>query len=64
MKASNELTPWNGCNNPDAALRFVLFLVVHVTLTLLVPRSFVAMLTGGPTIENEKAAAGTQPVSG
>ena len=42
----------------------VLFLVVHVTLTLLVPRSFVAMLTGGPTIENEKAAAGTQPVSG
>ena len=42
----------------------VLFLVVHVTLTLLVPRSFVAMLTGGPTIKNEKAAAGTQPVSG
>ena len=42
----------------------VLFLVLHVTLTLLVPRSFVAMLTGGPTIENEKAAAGTQPVSG
>jgi thiosulfate reductase cytochrome b subunit len=42
----------------------VLFLVVHVTLTLLVPRSFVAMLTGGPTIKNEKAVAGTQPVSG
>jgi thiosulfate reductase cytochrome b subunit len=42
----------------------VLFLVVHVTLTLLVPRSFVAMLTGGPIIEDEKAAAGTQPVSG
>jgi thiosulfate reductase cytochrome b subunit len=42
----------------------VLFLVVHVTLTLLVPRSLVAMLTGGPTIKDEKAAAGTQPVSG
>jgi hypothetical protein len=37
---------------------------VHVTLTLLVPRSFVAMLTGGPIIEDEKAATGTQPVFG
>jgi thiosulfate reductase cytochrome b subunit len=42
----------------------VLFLVVHISLTLLVPRSFVAMLTGGPIIKDEKAAAGTQPVSG
>jgi hypothetical protein len=42
----------------------VLFLVVHVTLTLIVPRSLVAMLTGGPIIKNEKATTGTQPVSG
>jgi thiosulfate reductase cytochrome b subunit len=31
----------------------VLFLVVHVTLTLIVPRSLRAMLTGGPIIKNE-----------
>jgi thiosulfate reductase cytochrome b subunit len=42
----------------------VLFLVVHISLTLLVPRSFVTMLTGGPIIKDEKAAVGTQPVSG
>jgi thiosulfate reductase cytochrome b subunit len=42
----------------------VLFLVVHVTLTLIVPRSLVAMLTGGPVINNEKATTGTQPVPG
>jgi thiosulfate reductase cytochrome b subunit len=48
----------------------VLFLIVHVALALLVPRSLVAMLTGGPNVEDEKisrdekAAAGTQPVSG
>ena len=29
----------------------VLFLVVHVTLALLVPRSLVAMITGGPMID-------------
>jgi thiosulfate reductase cytochrome b subunit len=42
----------------------VLFLVVHVTLTLIVPRSLVAMLNGGPITKNEKTTAGTQPVSG
>jgi len=42
----------------------VLFLVVHVTLTLIVPRSLVAMLTGGPIIKNVKATPGAQPVSG
>jgi len=42
----------------------VLFLVVHVTLTLIVPRSLVAMLTGGPIIKSDKATTGTQPVSG
>jgi len=42
----------------------VLFLVVHVTLTLIVPRSLIAMLTGGPIIKEENATTGTQPVSG
>ena len=42
----------------------VLFLVVHVTLALIVPQSLIAMLTGGPIIKDEKAAAGTQSVSG
>jgi thiosulfate reductase cytochrome b subunit len=48
----------------------VLFLIVHVALALLVPRSLVAMVTGGPDVDdgkiirNEKAAAGTHPVSG
>lgn len=30
----------------------VLFVVVHVTLALLVPRTLVAMITGGPTIDD------------
>ena len=42
----------------------VLFLVVHVTLTLIVPRSLVAMLTGGPIIKDQNATTGIQPVSG
>jgi thiosulfate reductase cytochrome b subunit len=33
----------------------VLFLVVHVTLALLVPRSLVAMVTGGPVVAPDKA---------
>ena len=32
----------------------VLFLVVHVALALLVPRSLVAMVTGGPVVAGEK----------
>ena len=32
----------------------VLFLVVHVTLALLVPRSLVAMLTGGPVVGSKE----------
>src|ERR1700737_2545886 len=40
----------------------VMFLIVHVALALLVPRSLVAMLTGGPIVED--AGAGTRPVSG
>jgi thiosulfate reductase cytochrome b subunit len=31
----------------------VAFIVVHVTLALLVPRSLVAMVTGGPVITDE-----------
>jgi thiosulfate reductase cytochrome b subunit len=34
----------------------VLFLVVHVTLALLVPRSLVAMVTGGPVVAHQDAA--------
>lgn len=33
----------------------VVFIVVHVTLALLVPQSLVAMLTGGPAIDDETA---------
>jgi thiosulfate reductase cytochrome b subunit len=33
----------------------VVFIVVHVTLALLVPQSFVAMITGGPAIDDEAA---------
>jgi thiosulfate reductase cytochrome b subunit len=35
----------------------VLFLIVHVTLALLVPRTLVAMLTGAPAINEMKAKA-------
>jgi thiosulfate reductase cytochrome b subunit len=35
----------------------VLFLLVHVTLALLVPKSLLAMLTGGPAINNKPAPA-------
>ena len=35
----------------------VLFFVVHVALALLVPRTLVAMLTGGPTSDDDAAAA-------
>jgi thiosulfate reductase cytochrome b subunit len=33
----------------------VAFLLVHVTLALLVPKSLVAMITGGPALEDETA---------
>ena len=42
----------------------VLFLILHVVLTLIVPQSLVAMLTGGPIIKPEEPRADTQPVSG
>ena len=35
----------------------VVFIVVHVTLALLVPQSLLAMLTGGPPIDNARDAA-------
>jgi thiosulfate reductase cytochrome b subunit len=35
----------------------VLFLLVHVTLALLVPRTLVAMVTGGPAVDGIKAKA-------
>ena len=33
----------------------LMFIVVHVTLALLVPQSLIAMLTGGPAIDDETA---------
>ena len=33
----------------------VLFLIVHVALALIVPRSLVAMVTGGPVVKEESA---------
>jgi hypothetical protein len=33
------------------------FLVVHVALALLVPQSLVAMLTGGPVVDDDTAPA-------
>jgi len=35
----------------------VAFVVVHVTLAVLVPRSLVAMFTGGPTLDGAPAEA-------
>ena len=37
----------------------VAFILVHVTLALLVPQSLVAMLTGGPAIDDEAARGNT-----
>ena len=34
-----------------------LFMVVHLTLALLVPRTILAMLTGGPRVDRQRAAA-------
>jgi thiosulfate reductase cytochrome b subunit len=36
----------------------VLFLVVHVALALLVPRTLGAMLTGGPVVDDERKVSG------
>jgi hypothetical protein len=37
----------------------VAFIVVHVTLALLVPKSLVTMLTGGPVVAGGQTADGT-----
>jgi thiosulfate reductase cytochrome b subunit len=39
----------------------VAFIVVHVTLALLVPQSLLAMLTGGPAVENDEAPRAAAP---
>src|SRR5260221_7717559 len=39
----------------------VLFVAVHVSLALLVPHTLVAMVTGGPQVDEGKAAAAIQP---
>jgi thiosulfate reductase cytochrome b subunit len=42
----------------------VAFVLVHVTLALLVPQSFVAMLTGGPSVPDKLlAVAASEPVN-
>jgi thiosulfate reductase cytochrome b subunit len=40
----------------------VAFLLVHVTLALLVPRSLLAMLTGGPTVDGDDPAGAAPDV--
>jgi thiosulfate reductase cytochrome b subunit len=37
----------------------VVFIVVHVTLAMLVPQSLVAMVTGGPALEDETPSSGS-----
>jgi len=39
----------------------VAFILVHVTLALLVPKSLVAMLTGGPIVDERKPGGGAAP---
>jgi thiosulfate reductase cytochrome b subunit len=39
------------------------FLIVHVTLAILVPKSLLAMLTGGPVVESEPPDAAREPLA-
>jgi thiosulfate reductase cytochrome b subunit len=39
----------------------VAFILVHVTLALLVPQSLLAMLTGGPVVDDASPPAGVAP---
>jgi thiosulfate reductase cytochrome b subunit len=39
----------------------VLFLVVHVALALLVPKTLVAMMTGGPKIDADRRDVSAKP---
>ena len=41
----------------------VLFVIVHVSLALMVPHTLVAMVTGGPEVEDGKAPASAPPLS-
>jgi thiosulfate reductase cytochrome b subunit len=41
----------------------VAFLVVHVVLALIVPKTIGAMITGGPTVEQERQEAGSETAS-
>ena len=41
----------------------VMFLIVHISLALLVPRSLLAMLTGGPAVERTAAATASDSES-
>jgi thiosulfate reductase cytochrome b subunit len=39
----------------------VLFLIVHVTLALIVPRTLVAMVTGGPVVDGQRGHPAPNP---
>jgi thiosulfate reductase cytochrome b subunit len=39
------------------------FVIVHVALALLVPRTLVAMVTGGPRVDDDAAAVATKPAA-
>jgi thiosulfate reductase cytochrome b subunit len=39
------------------------FIIVHVALALLVPKTLVAMVTGGPVVDPDETAEASQPVS-
>ncbi len=39
----------------------VAFILVHVTLALLVPQSLVAMVTGGPVVDDDAPRADAAP---
>ncbi len=41
----------------------VLFVIVHVALALLVPHTLVAMVTGGPEVDESKTPTGAQPLA-
>jgi thiosulfate reductase cytochrome b subunit len=47
-----------------AMAAIVMFMLVHVTLSLLVPRSLVAMVTGGPRTYASQMPTGMAPQIG
>ena len=56
-------TPFDLSQPAGQVLAIVLFLIVHVSLALMVPRSLLAMLTGGPVLKPDEpiSKAGMAP---